>query len=143
MIDPMVRRTHAAQKTLDKWSKRPMKMGTSDCVRMAASHLRLLGYHVRLPNSGSYRTVRSAMKALNAAGFDTLEQALDGQGLERIAPAAAIVGDIVMLPGVDRLGGLTVSLGNGRVVGWHEDVAGGAVVLQPVEYRAAWRVEPR
>ena len=143
MTDPLVRRTAAAQKTLDTWSKRPMKLGSSDCVRMAASHLRLLGYKVRLPNSGSYRTVRSATKALQAAGYASLEQALDAHGLQRIAPAAAIVGDILMLPGVDKLGGLTVALGNGRVVGWHECAAGGAVVLQPVEYVAAWRAEPR
>lgn len=143
MTDPMVRRTAAAQKTLDTWSKRPMKLGTADCVRMAASHLRLLGYKVRLPNSGSYRTLNSATKALKAAGYKTLEAALDEQGLERIAPAQAIVGDILMLPGVDHLGGLTVALGNGRVVGWHEEVPGGAVVLQPVEYVAAWRVDPR
>ena len=143
MTDPFVRRTEAAQKTLDVWSKRPMKLGTSDCVRMVAAHLRLLGYKVKLPPSGSYRTAASALKALKAAGFASVEEALDGQGLERIAPAAAIVGDILMLPGVDRLGGLTVALGNGRVVGWHEEVPGGAAVLQPIEYVTAWRVTPR
>lgn len=143
MTDPFVRRTEAAQKTLDTWSKRPMRLGTSDCVRMIAAHLRLLGYTVKLPPSGSYRTVNGALKALSAAGFATVPEALDAQGLERIAPAATIVGDILMLPGVGELGCLTVALGNGRVVGWHEDVAGGATVLQPIDYVAAWRVTPR
>lgn len=142
-IDPLVRRAHAAQTTLDTWSKRPMRLGTADCVRMVAAHLRRLGYTVKLPPSGSYRTVNSAVKALAAAGYDSVEQALDAMGLERIAPAAAIVGDVVMLPGVDRLGGLTVALGNGRVVGWHEEAVGGATVLQPVEYVGAWRVDPK
>lgn len=140
MTDPLVIRAQAAQAALDKWSKRPMRLGTSDCVRMAAAHLRKLGRKVVLPPSGSYRTVPGAMKALKVRGFETLADALDGQGLERIAPAAAIVGDILMLPGVDRLGALVVALGNGRVVGWHEDVAAGATVLQPVEYVAAWSV---
>ncbi len=138
MTDPLVRRTAAAQKTLDAWSKRPMRLGTSDCVRMVASHLRLLGHQVKLPPSGSYRTVNSARKALRAAGHDSLDAALDAMELERIAPAAAIVGDIISLPAVDHLGALTVCLGNGRVVGYHEDAVA-ATVLQPVEFVSAWR----
>ena len=140
MTDPMVRRRDAAQAALDRWSARPMRLGPSGCVRMVAAHLRKLGTKVRLPPSGSYRTVPGAMKALKAAGHASLAEALDAHGLERIAPAAAIVGDILMLPGVDRLGALTIALGNGRVVGWHEDVPGGATVLQPVDYVTAWRV---
>lgn len=139
MTDPMVRRVAAAQATLDKWSKRPMKLGTSDCVRMAADHLRRLGYKVKLPPSGSYRTINSALKALKARGFDTLAEALDAMGMERIAPASALVGDIVMMPAVDRLGALAIALSNGRVVGYHEDVPA-ATVLEPLEFVAAWRV---
>lgn len=143
MTDPLIRRTRAAQKTLDKWSTRPMRLGSADCVRMVASHLRQLGYKVRLPPSGSYRSPTGAAKALRAAGFSSIEAALDAQQLERIAPAAAIVGDILMLDGGDRFGALTVAVGNGRVVGWHESVSGGATVMQPLEFKAAWRVEPR
>ena len=139
MDDPLIRRVAAAQKTLDKWSVRPMKLGTSDCVRMAADHLRRLGYKVKLPPSGSYRTVNSALKALKARGYETLSEALDAMGLERIAPASAIVGDILMLPAVDRLGALVVCMGNGRACGYHEDVPA-ATVLQPLEFVAAWRV---
>ena len=142
-IDPLVRRRNAAQLTLDTWSKRPMRLGTHDCVRMVAAHLRRLGYQVKLPPSGSYRTVNSAVKALRAAGHDSVAAALDAMGLERIAPAAAIVGDVLMLESADGLGSLTVALGNGRVAGYHDDVGAGAAVLQPVEYVAAWRVEPR
>jgi hypothetical protein len=93
---------------------------------------------VKLPSSGSYRSVNSALMALRARGYDSVEAALDDMGLQRIAPAAAIVGDLLMLPGVDKLGGLAISLGNGRVVAYHEDVAA-AAVLQPIEYVAAWR----
>lgn len=116
-----------------------MRLGTSDCVRMVASHLRLLGHKVKLPASGSYRTVNSAVKALKARGFASVAEALDDMGLERIAPAAAVVGDIVMMPGVDQLGALTVSVGNGRVIGYHDDAVG-ATVMQPLEFTAAWRV---
>lgn len=139
MTDALIRRRNAAQKTLDVWSQRPMKLGTSDCVRMTAAHLRLLGYKVKLPNSGSYRTVNSALKALKERGYESLAAALDDMGLERIAPAATVVGDVLMLPAAHHLGALAIALGNGRVVGFHEDVAA-ATVLQPIEYVAAWKV---
>ncbi|WP_433910371.1 DUF6950 family protein [Sphingomonas yabuuchiae] len=137
--DPFIMRTRAAQATLDQWSTRPMRLGTSDCVRMTASHLRRLGRKVKLPASGSYRTPRSALKALVERGYSSLAEALDDMGLERIPPAAAIVGDVLLLPADNELGALVVALGNGRVVGYHEDAIG-AAVLQPVEYSTAWRV---
>ncbi|BCI70015.1 hypothetical protein SPKIRA_08450 [Sphingomonas paucimobilis] len=136
--DPFIRRTNAAQATLDQWKARPMRLGTSDCVRMTASHLRRLGHKVKLPASGSYRSVRSALKALDERGYSSLADALDAMGLERIAPASAIVGDVLMLPAEDKLGALVVALGNGRVVGYHEEAIG-AAVLQPLEYVTAWR----
>jgi hypothetical protein len=140
MTDALIRKRNAAQATLDSWSKRPLRLGTSDCVRMIASHLRKLSYKVKLPPSGSYRTVASATKALRAAGFASVGDALDSLGLERIAPAAAVVGDIMELPAVDSLGGFAIALGNGRAVAYHEEVGGGATVIQPLEYVAAWRV---
>lgn len=143
-LDPLVRKRDAAQKILDAWSKRPLRLGTSDCVRMIAAHLRLLGYPVKMPPSGSYRTVASAAKALKAAGFKSVAEALDAMGLERIAPAATIAGDVIQLPATDQLGAFAVVLGNGRVAAYHEEVGGGGVlVLQPLEYVAAWRVVPR
>lgn len=140
-LDPFVRRTRAAQNTLDVWSKRKMKLGTSDCVRMIAAHLRSMGHKVRLPASGSYGTYAGALKALKAAGHASVADALDAMGFERIAPAAAIVGDIVMLPADHPLGAFTVALGNGRVVGFHEEAVT-AATLQPVVYASAWRIHP-
>lgn len=143
MDHALIRRRDAAQRTLDVWSKRSQRLGTADCVRMVAAHLRLLGYQVKLPPAGSYRTVNSAMKALREAGFATIGDALDALGLERVAPAATIVGDVMLMPAAHELGALVVVMGNGRVAGWHEDVPGGAIVMQPIEMVAAWRVDPR
>jgi hypothetical protein len=133
------RRIAAAQATLDRFKDRPMRLGRDDCVRMAAYHLRKLGHQVVLPPSGSYASVRSGLKALEARGFSTLADAIDSFGFVRIPPASAAPGDMLMLPAVDRLGALVIALGNGRVVGYHEDLPG-AGVLQPVEYETAWRV---
>lgn len=138
----LIRRRDAAQATLDTWSKRPLKLGTADCVRMAASHLRLLGYKVKLPPAGSYRTIASAMTRLKISGYASVAEAIDALGLERITPAAAIVGDIILMPAEHELGALVICMGNGRVAGWHDDVAGGVVVMQPLMMTAAWRAEP-
>ena len=154
MIDPLaehweasdhalVRRVKASQVTRDEWAERPWRMGQADCVRMTASHLRRMGYSVKLPPEGSYRTVKSAQKKLQEKGFTSLADAMDQLGFPRIAPAAALVGDIVEMPSeIDQLGTLVVALGNGRVLGWHEDAPAGACVLQPVDWIAAWRIDP-
>ena len=139
----LVVRRDAAQFTLDLWSKRPMRLGEADCVRMVAAHLRRLGYKVKLPPQGSYRTVNSALKALRGAGHDTIGDALDAMGLARITPAAAIVGDVILMPAEHDLGALVVAMGNGRVAGWHDDYAEGVVVMQPLQMIAAWRADPR
>ena len=140
--DGTITRVAAAQATLDEFKGKRFRFGESDCVRLVASHLRRLGYKVRLPAKGSYASARSALKALRARGFDTLADALDALGLERIAPAAAIVGDIVQGASGDALGALGIVLGNERLVGYHEH-APGAVVLQQVNMAAAWRAPPQ
>ncbi len=120
-----------------------MKLGTADCVRMTAAHLRLLGFTVRLPPEGSYRSVNGALKALRERGFDSIGAALDDLGLERIPPAATLMGDVILMPAEHDLGALVIAMGNGRVAGWHDDCAGGVVVMQPLVMTAAWRVKPR
>jgi hypothetical protein len=141
-VDVMIRRRDAAQATLDAFADKPFQWGTRDCSRLVAFHLRKLGYKVRLPASGSYRSLHGALKALKATGHATLGDALDALGLERIAPAAALVGDVMEWPSENDLAALGVALGNGRMVAYHPDAAG-ATTLQPVELIAAWRAAPR
>lgn len=145
----LILRARAAQATLDEWKTRAFLLGQNDCARMAASHLRRMGYRVKLPPARSYRTIKSAEAAVQKLGHASVPAALDALGLERIAPAAALVGDIIQLPsdphnGItsDVLATLTIAQGNGRVLGWHGDAPGGAVVMQALEMVAAWRVNP-
>ncbi len=140
----MVRRVAAAQATLDQFKDQPLKLGVRDCVRMTAAHLRRMGYQVKLPPSGSYRTPRQATKLLAERGYASLADALDAFGFERIAPAAAVVGDVLQLPSASELGALTIALGNGRTGGYHADALDrGAVVMQPKAFANAWRIPPR
>jgi hypothetical protein len=138
-MSELVRRRDATQATVDAWKGKPFRLGYADCVRLTASHLRRMGKKVRLPAQGSYRTFRSAQKALKERGYDDLPSALDGMGFERIAPAAALPGDIIAIPSDQPIGCLMVAVGNGRALGFLEDVEG-AEILQPVEYVGAWRV---
>ncbi len=140
-MTPHQRKVAAAQATLDRFKGVPLRLGRNDCARMVAYHLRKLGHRMKLPASGSYASARSARREMAKLGHASLEAALDSFGFERIAPAAAIAGDVVMLPGDTDLGALTVAMGNGRLCGYHQDAAG-AVVLQPFEFLAAWRIEP-
>lgn len=136
----MIRRQQAAQAAVDRFKGQPWELGKNDCVRLAAFVLRKMGHRPQLGKAGSYKTGAGAMRALKRAGYDTLADALDRLGLERVAPAAALVADIVMIPGEGPIdGALTIAVGNGRVLGFHED-AGAAEILQPVAFITAWRV---
>lgn len=146
----LILRARAAQATLDEWKTRAFRLGEADCARLAASHLRRLGHRIKLPAARSYRTVKSAEAALDKLGLATMVDALDALGFERIAPACALVGDIIQMPSdpdravvSSRLASLTVAMGNGRVLGWHPDAPAGAVVMQPLQMVAAWRCEPK
>lgn len=136
----LMRRQQAAQTAVDRFKGQPWQLGKNDCVRLAAFVLRKMGHRPQLGKAGAYKTGAGALLALKRAGYSTLSDALDGLGLERISPAAARIADIIMLPGDPELGGaLTIAVGNGRVLGFHEAV-GTAEILHPIEFVAAWRV---
>ncbi len=135
----MVRRVAAAQKTLDRFMGQPFGWGTADCSRMVAFHLRQMGFKPALARFGSYKTAIGARAALKRAGFETLGDVLDAMCLVRIPPAAAIVGDIVQGDSGEPLGALGIYLGNGAMLGFHED-APGATTIRRLSLSDAWSV---
>ncbi|MFV1919132.1 hypothetical protein VPH46_06835 [Sphingomonas sp. MJ1 (PH-R8)] len=139
-MSELLRRQHAAQAAVDRFKGQPLAYGKNDCARLAAFVLRKMGHRPQLAKAGSYSTALGATRALQRSGFEDLAAAIDAMGLPRIAPAAAWVADLVLLPAEGPFGGaLSVAVGNGRVLGYHEDVDG-ADILQPVQYLAAWRL---
>jgi hypothetical protein len=141
-LTPLERRAAAVQILLDEWKDRPFSWSErATCARMVAEHLRRMGYRPPLAKAGNYKTALGARRALERLGVASLGEALDAMKLERIAPAAALVGDVVEIPGEPPFGCLTIAAGNGRAIGFHEE-AEGVAVMQPVEFIAAWRVEP-
>ncbi len=136
----MVRRQQAASAAMRRFQHAPFEYGKNDCARIGAFVLRKMGHKPQMAKAGSYKSALGAKRALSRLGFNSLTEALDAMGLVRIPPAAALAADLVLLPGEGPFGGsLTMAVGNGRVLGYHEDLEG-ADVLQPVEYVAAWRV---
>lgn len=137
-MNDLIRRRDAAQATIDRFHGKPLAYGRDDCVRMAVFCLRKLGVRVSLLKAGSYRSELGAARALRRTGFATLAEAVDAQGLPRIAPAMALPGDLVGLPAPNGQVGLAVAVGNGRVLAFWE-TAQACTVIQPLEYVCAWR----
>ncbi|WP_292085310.1 MULTISPECIES: DUF6950 family protein [unclassified Brevundimonas] len=133
----MVRRVAAVEATIKRFEGKPLAYGRDDCARMAAFCLRKLGVKASLLKAGAYRSALGARRALMTLGYSNLEDAVDGLGLPRIAPATALPGDILALQGEDGVA-LCVAIGNGRALGFWAS-SGVCTVIQPLEYVAAWR----
>lgn len=135
-----IRRQQVATDAIKRFRGVPLELGVSDCARLGTFVLYGMGHRSPLVGARSYRTLIGAKRALTSVGFNSLVEAIDSTGLHRIPPAAALPADLIMLPSGDAFGGsLMMAVGNGRTLGYHEDLAG-ADILQPTEYLAAWRL---
>lgn len=106
------------------------------CLHMARFHLRKMGRKPPpLPQIGSLLAARRALKTREWANAGDM---LDAIGLERIAPAQMLLGDLAMLESEDGMGAIVVSAGS-KVLGWH-DAAEDMVVMDAHVVTAAWRV---
>lgn len=142
-------RRDAAIHTVVAYLDKDFRWGEADCVRLAASVLRNLGYKPGLNRGGRYTTEFGAARALRRAGFTTTEGWVDDVvGPDnRIDLTLVKQGDIIGFnDGSASLTALSVSLGNGRVLGFHSDAK--CRILEPrfdvagVAYYA-WRCDPR
>jgi len=132
----MIHRIACASETLAQYKNARFQWGRKDCVRMCASHIRRMGHKVSLVKAGEYSSLQGARAALKRAGFDTLEAALDAR-FDRIAPAAALPGDIIALPSDWEVPALAIRLSNNAVL---HTSNGGFAISEPKAFVAAWRV---
>jgi hypothetical protein len=135
-MHPMIRRQQAVEKTLARFNDKPLTYGRDDCARMVAFCLKKMGLKASLLPGGSYSSKLGAAKALKRLGHDGLPEAVDALGLPRIAPAAALPGDIIALPAEAFGGALMIVVGNGRAFGFFD---GRFQVGQPHLIDTAWR----
>lgn len=141
-MHPMLKRQAATQACMDRYAFKPMEPGTRDCGKLAALAMHKAGRNAKLLNGSKHKTMAGALKYIRQSGFKDLLELMDATGLERIAPAAALPGDIIALasePG-DGFGcSLSVALDNGRVL-WFNPGSGLCEPGEPLLTITAWRV---
>ena len=142
----LIARVNATQTTIDLWLDKTFEWGTADCGQMVGSHLASMGVETPLAKAGSYSTEIGAKRVMKRLGASSMEDFLDKLGFERIAPAAAIAGDVVGFPGGrdedHQWTALGVHAGTDKIVGFAAADGEDAIVrVGPVSVATvAWRV---
>jgi hypothetical protein len=134
----LVQRIERLQPVMDSWLGQPFVWGVSDCAHLCAEMMMAAGYVNPLADIGAYHSQLTAKRQLRKAGYQDLDAALDGLGLERIAPAMALPGDLVALPGEGGWTALGIAIGQGRAMAFCTD----RCVWGPLaDCTTAWRLE--
>lgn len=139
-MTPVERRDRTAA-VLAKFRDKPFSWEGANCLRLAREQMLAMGHAP--PPIPVFRSAMGAQRALRRRGFETLEALLDSM-LARIPPAAAWLGDLVMLPGHEgqSFGALFIAGGDGILRGWHDSDPGGLRNVVQAEHHAigAWRL---
>ena len=102
----------------------PFEYGKVDCAKVAAFHLKQLGYQIAISKAGRYSSLIGASRALKRLGYSTLAEMADGLGLLPITPARMLLGDIADLASDSPIGAIGIFAGNGNLFCFHEDHPG-------------------
>jgi hypothetical protein len=137
---PLILRRDRTQATMDHFIDKPFAWGRFDCAKMIAWHLRQFGVTAPISRAKPYTTALGARRALARLGISSLAEQLDKLCLMRIAPAMALVGDIVAMPSEGDMDALSIALGNGAVLGYAQDAPGASTWRIVRTLDAAWRV---
>lgn len=139
MIDKhgLVKRGKLTQATVEHFASKPFRWGGNDCARMAAHHVKRFGHKV--PKPGGYRSALGAAKRLKELGCANIHELVDLAGLEAIAPAYAMMGDIVGFEADNQMGGIGIVVGNGNMLAFHE-MALTPPIMTMGKIDKAWRV---
>lgn len=131
-------RVAATSATFSRFDGQPFVLGSMDCARMTAFHLKQLGFKPSLLKGGAYSTAVGARRALKRLGVSSLSEIMDQHFPRWDARAEARVGDICCVPGQGGMGdAMQVVLHRDRVFGPNEGVFAELAVLEP---GVAWRV---
>ena len=116
----------------------PFDWSNASCIHLARAQAEAMGYLP--PSIPKLRSAIGAKRVLKRMGFNGVEALLDSM-FERIAPAAALVGDLVALPGQGGLAAVAIADGVGNVIGWHEGADRlTAITFAQADMLAAWRL---
>jgi hypothetical protein len=107
------------------------------CIHLARAQARAMGH--RPPPVPDIRSAVGARRALKALGHDRLSAMLDTM-FPRIAPAAALPGDLVIVPGEDGFESIGIAAG-GALFLYHADGEGLCTVKEALgSVTGAWRL---
>lgn len=132
----LVDRVEATQKTVDAFKGKEFDPGKYDCIQLMKLHAKHLHRRIVIPPYGDWA---SAARVMREMGFTTLGEGMD-KHFTRIEPVRAMAGDFIETLGGNGFSAITVSVGNGRVLGFYEGIPH-ADILQPLIMTGAWRVE--
>lgn len=141
-MSPMLKRAAAVQACMDRFAFKPVEPGVRDCGKLAAHALHGMGRSAKLLNGWRGKGWASALRYIRKQGFGSLVEMIDGMELARIAPAAALPGDLIAMPTDEENGfgcSLAVALDNGRVLGLNP-ASGLIEPMIPRMFVCAWRV---
>ncbi|WP_260928224.1 DUF6950 family protein [Novosphingobium sp. 9] len=130
-------RREATASTLERFAGKPFAFGSCDCGLVVIAHLKAMGWPIK--TGGTWSTMLGLKRWLRRHGGSGAA-AIDSWGVPRIAPAMVLIGDVVELAGETDFGSFGVVIGNGRVLAFHQD-ADGLAIIQPtgLPILTAWR----
>jgi hypothetical protein len=139
-LPTLEKRRRAVEATKERFAGRSFVLGAADCVKLARFHLTQMGH--KLPSTGHYSNEIGAVKALKKQGAKNLAELLD-KHLERIAPAAMLLGDLAMPPSdpeaeANTLGTIVIKVAPTKYLGWHPEHEL-PVIMDLYQIDAAWR----
>ena len=135
----LVARVAATNKTMAKYRGRAFDWkAKATCIHLARTQLRNMGH--KPPPIPAFTSALGAKRAMTAGGYQSVADIFDQLGLQRIAPAAMLVGDLAMLPGEDGFDAIVICAG-GKLLGWHGAADELTVIGEAVAHiTAAWRL---
>lgn len=132
------KRGAAVEACIKRFRDKPYAPGKRDDVLMAAHLLHHLGIAVPVLKGCEWKCEASGLRLLKRKGFDSLHDAVDTLGLERIGWASARLGDLIALPSTCGVGALAVQTGNGTMLTYREG-RDGAALVRIKQALFAWR----
>jgi hypothetical protein len=139
MIPEPVRRRDATNATIERYKGKAFDWGKGvTCVHLTRAHLRNMGR--RPPSVPRFRSALAAKRAMAERGWSDVPEMLDSL-LPRIAPAQAVLGDVMALEGEGGMGAICICAGPRRAFGWFEGEEK-PVMVEPdmAKVIGAWRV---
>ncbi|MFC3097383.1 DUF6950 family protein [Alteraurantiacibacter palmitatis] len=114
----LAERARRTEDVIERHRTKPFSWMGANCIRLARAQAVALGH--KLPPVPPFRSALSARRALATRGAKSVGELLDKYFPRLPAPAFAIAGDLVTLPGEDgELEAVMIADGLGNLYGWH------------------------